>query len=78
MVSRFKLKNFGRTVINGSVYLGNSAKLDNNFGATIEFKNAINFNNVELSNYGIIKATGNIYIGNGSKFNNNNIIEVAG
>ncbi len=76
--SRFKLKNFGRTVINGSVYMGNNAKLENNFGATIEFKNAINFNNVDLTNYGIIKATGNIYIGNGSKFNNNNIIEVGG
>ncbi len=76
--NRFKLKNFGRIVINGSVYMGNNARLENSFGATIEFKNAIDFNKVDLTNNGIIKTNGNLYIGNGSKFNNNNIIEVGG
>ncbi|MCR6721113.1 MAG: T9SS type A sorting domain-containing protein [Chitinophagaceae bacterium] len=74
----FLLLNFGRVIVTGSVYFGNKAKIQNSFGATMEFKSGVNTNNIEFLNLGIIKITGNWYLGNNSKLNNQNAIEASG
>lgn len=75
---KFLLLNFGRVTVNGTVYFGNKAKIQNSFGATMEFKSGMNTNNVEFLNLGNIKITGSWYLGNSSKLNNQNAIEATG
>ncbi len=76
--SSFYLKNYGNITVTGDTYLGNSAKLENNYGATITFNGGVNFNNSTLINNGTILAKDDWYSGSSSVLTNNNLFTVEG